>query len=172
VENWFEESMKSQYLINEFNKKVYEKDDLKIVNRSKTVKKNVRNSWISKRLYRKKVIRKFLLLNPSMKIKEIEPLNSVNNVIWLDKDAFTNGKKYNINHVNHMFLNKRGHIEVFTGRLEWCPNGGCFGMEPKNKKIGHITNRRIRYLRTDANSERMNYIYYKKNFSPKIMDII
>lgn len=103
MENWFEESMKSQYLINEFNKKVYEKDDLKIVNRSKTVKKNVRNSWISKRLYRKKVIRKFLLLNPSMKIKEIEPLNSVNNVIWLDKDAFTNGKKYNINHVNHMF---------------------------------------------------------------------
>ena len=31
MENWFEESMKSQYLINEFNKKVYEKDDLKIV---------------------------------------------------------------------------------------------------------------------------------------------
>ena len=55
MENWFEESMKSQYLINEFNKKVYEKDDLKIVNRSKTVKKNVRNSWISKRLYRKKL---------------------------------------------------------------------------------------------------------------------
>lgn len=168
MENWYEVTMNNSKLKEEFFEKINEEDceRYELVNKPF---KSRDNSWVRKRIYRKKMVRNFLFLNPSMKLNEVDPLHSINGVYI--KALSTNGDEYNINHVSHIYISPRGknHLEVFRGALEWGRTGRVFGIGCKNRDIGKITNRRIRHMKTETEIG-MKHSYCKKKFAPKMKE--
>lgn len=160
--------------IDEYVEKAYQDDDcvalVKEVSRSKKVREN---SWVKKKRYRQRLRKSFLSLKPDMTPEECYPLYSTGNVIYLNPEASIDGGCYCLNHVNHLYMTKRGYIEQFRGRVEWCCDGRLYGIERKDHDIGRITNRRIRHEKIDfEDGEVLRYSTYKKKYGPKLMDVI
>lgn len=136
-------------------------------------KKERENSWIRKNEYRKKKRQRFLSEKPDMSEDECFPLPCTSSMIYINSEKSTNGGCYCLNHVNHLYMTKRGYVEQFRGRVEWCAGGGIFGIEAKDHTIGKITNRRIRYEKVDVeDGNLLKYSTYKKKYGPKLYDVI
>lgn len=167
MENWFEIMMSNPELLEDFYAKVDE--EISEENEHEMLHRTVRgNAWVRNRSHREKMVRKFLFLNPGMKIEDIYPLRSLH-AVFLNDEFSTNGGIYNINHVSHVYVAPGGHLEVFRGELEWGRTGNIFGIGSKDRDIAAITNRRIRHMNDDSN---MKYSDYKKKYTPKKRGIL
>lgn len=160
--------------IDEYVEKAYQDDDcvalVKEVSRSK---KSRENSWIKKQKYRKKLKKRFLSAKPDMNLEECYPLWRTGDVIYVNPETSKDGGTYCLNHINHLYMTKRGHIEQFRGRVEWCRGGRIYGIEGKDHNLGKITNRRIRHEKIDKeDGEALRYSTYKKKYGPKLMNVI
>lgn len=162
MEQWYEILMNDKELQKEYYSKIYNDDSEEIELKDKRKPKR-ENSWVRNRKHRKKMVRKFLSLNPAMQIDPSWNLSSTNGLFY-DSGAGENGGIYNINHVTHVFLAAGGHLEVFRGVVKWGKSGLIFELGAKNKDLGKITNRRIRHMKVDEGNIR--YSTCKKCFSP------
>lgn len=161
--------------IDEYVEKIYQDDksDSSVMIKDCHQKRNRENSWIRKKRYRKKLIKRFLSVKPDMTSEECYPMESTGNVVYLNPEAAINGGCYCLNHVNHLYMTRRGFTEQFRGRVEWWYGGTIYGIERKNHDIGKITNRRIRHEKIDVeNGEVLRYSTYKKKYAPKLVDVI
>lgn len=170
MDNWFEISMSDPELRKAFYEKIYEKDDNTEYRMANKHVKARDNSWVKKRSYRKKMVRNFLSLKPSMKIEDLHPLYS-KNAIYINNHISTDGGAYNINHVSHLYITPRGHLQKFRGVLEWGHDGVVFGVGCKDRNISRITNRRIQRMKSEIDMS-MKYSYYKKTFAPIYIGIL
>lgn len=175
MENWLNITDEEIYKIDAFTEK-YNMDDadafVDVIGRYKS--KRIReNSWVRKNRFRKNLKKRFLSLKPDMTQDECYPLVSTGNTIYLNSEAATDGGCYCLNHVNHLYMTRRGHVEQFTGRVEWCHDGLLYGIEGKNHEVARITNRRIRHEKIDVEEGGvLRYSTYKKKYAPKLMDVI
>ena len=167
MKDWYEYTVASSELMSLFEEKMYEENcDLYLETKDNYKKHNNRkkvNSWICKNKYRKKLWRNFFYLNPNM-ISDGPLALTYRNAIWLT-DAHSDGGKYRINHVNHLYWTPRGHVEQFNGVLEW-HYSGCFGVGAKDHNKAKIVNRRIRHMPFKEEERNLHYSEYKKMFSP------
>ena len=158
-------------LIDEYLKKINEEDPLIENSGKKRTVRKIKNSWIKKDLYRKKLRKAFYSMDPGMDKDSIEPLYCLN-AIWIDTQRAMEGGPCSINHVNHVYMTKRGNFEKFRGAFEKGSKGSVFGMACKDRTVSSVTNRRIRHMRISEEETLMKYSEYKKMFGPKDYGIL
>ena len=176
MERWLERITDEELArIDEYVEKAYQ-DDISDISESfeKCKPKKIReNSWVKKKRYRKKLMKKFLSVKPDMTPEECFPMEQTSNAIYLRPEASIDGRCYCLNHVNHLYMTPRGHIEQFRRRVEWWYDGSLYGIESKDHNLGKITNRRIRHEKIDMeDGEVLRYSTYKKKYAPKLIDVI
>lgn len=172
--NWFNITDDELQGINEFTEKCTDNTDYdeKEILTGKS-KPHRENSWIRKNKFRYNLVRRFLSVKPNMNPYECYPLKRTGNIIYINSEVATDGGRYCLNHVNHLYMTKRGFIEQYRGRVEWCRDGSIYGIGRKNRDISKITNRRIRHARIDIEGwEILKYSTYKKKYGPRLMDVI
>lgn len=130
-------------------------------------------AWVRNRNYKKKLIRRFLSINPDMDFSKL-PGTHCEPAIYLYFPRFENNSyhdpkmNYNFNPYNRIFLSPRGDLRKYHGEVSPCR--GCFALGRKEKDASKITNRRIRYL--DAFDELpANHSYCKKLYGPMKDDL-
>ena len=174
MDEWFDFTDLELENTNEYIEKIQleETDDTEVTVGVQSRQKR-ENSWIRKNKYRKKLKKKFLSEKPGMTQEECYPLERTVHTVYLNQRAAMDGGCYCLNHVNHLYMTKRGHVEQFTGRVEWWLGGVLFGVGEKEHDIGKITNRRIRHEKiSEEECEVMRYSDYKKKYAPKVIDVI
>lgn len=104
--------------------------------------------WWRKRLYRKKLLRRFLNLNPALKPSEMcgtHPHRAVYFCSFVDEPYYNPRHYYNINLFEKLYLSTSGDIRVCKKRIVHHGGHSCFLIGtndvPDAKKF---TNRRIR----------------------------
>lgn len=176
MERWLESITDEELArIVEYVEKAYQNEsdeELAMVDEA-CFKKARENSWIKKHKYRRMLKKRFLSVKPNMNLDECYPLWETKDSIYVDTEVARDGGTYCLNHINHLYMTKRGHIEQFRGRVEWRRGGTVFGIGNKEHEVGKITNRRIRHEKIDMEEgEALRYSTYKKKYGPKLMDIL
>lgn len=128
------------------------------------------NAWVSKRNHKKKLIRRFLSVNPDMDYSKLCG-TSCSPAIYLcipsynDGDFYDPKMTYNFNPYEKIFLSPRGDLRKYHGAVY--PIRGSYALGHKDKDASKITNRRVRKL---AHDDEMVYrhSYCKKAYGPLV----
>lgn len=134
------------------------------------------SGWYRKRMYRKKLIRRFLSCNPALNIAETPGTRARNAVVLCDfrDEPFNPRHDYSINLYEKLYISLAGDIRVCKKRI--VHHGDCrlFGIFPSEiPDAKHYTNRRIRSKTTKMDdSIPSSPAYYKKKYSRLIDDSI
>lgn len=125
-------------------------------------------AWVRNRNHKKKLIRRFLSINPDMDYSKLSGTRC-EPAIYLCFPEFNDGKffdpkmEYNFNPYSRVFLSPRGDIRKYHGEVSPCR--GSFALGRKEKEVSRITNRRIRHL--NASDELpTSHSYCKKLYGP------
>lgn len=127
-------------------------------------------TWFKKRNYKKKMVRRFLSINPDMDYSKSYGMRC-SPAIYLcfpsfEEDGFYDPKMtYTFNPYTHIFLSPRGDLWKYHG--EAFPIRSSYALGRKDKVTARITNRRIRHLAVDEDISN-SYTYLKKSCSPMI----
>lgn len=130
-------------------------------------------SWIRKRKYKKKLIRRFLSTNPSLDYSKMNGFR-YGSGIYLRSGYYDNGiyedpkMFYSFNPYTKVYLSPRGDLRKYCGDV--FRSGSSFALGYRDKNIAVITKRRIRRRRLDETSHG-DYTYCRKTYSPIIDDI-
>ena len=127
------------------------------------------NGWYRKRMYRKKLVRRFLSCNPDLVISDIPGTRMRNAVVICDfkDEPFNPRHDYRINLYEKLYISPAGDIRLCKKRLVHHGSYNLFGIFsndiPDAKKY---TNRRIRSkaIRME-DSIPSSPAYYKKQYS-------
>lgn len=172
MEDWYEITMSSPELMDEFVKMIQEDDENVAISNHESVKleKKRENAWVKKDKHRKDMERKFFSLNPGMGKEDLYPLPSTSCISVFDKSVKQG--IYCINPVNQIYFTSRGHFEQFRGALELGGTGHILGLGSKDHDWARIMNRRIRHMNIREDDSCMKYSVYKKLLAPKRIGII
>lgn len=143
-------------------------DDIEDCKSSAVKPKKYRNtcSWIEKRDYKKKMIRRFLSINPAMDFSQhggtwCSPGIYIS-IGHHDELGFYDPKiYYDFNIYTRIFLSRRGDLRKYHGMI--APIGTCYALGRKDKTIAKIANRKIRYQPIDEDTP-LNDSVYKKMY--------
>lgn len=130
-------------------------------------------SWVKKREYKKKLVRRFLSINPDMDYSKRHGMRC-SPAIYLcfptynDGDFYDPKMTYSFNPYTRVFLSLRGDLRKYHGAA--FPIRSSYALGPKDKDAAKITNRRIRRHALDEDMCR-SYSYYKKLYGPLIDEI-
>lgn len=130
-------------------------------------------SWVKKREYKKKLVCRFLSINPDMDYSKrygtrCSPAIYLCFPTYNDGDFYDPKMTYSFNPYTRVFLSLRGDLRKYHGAA--FPIRGSYALGPKDKDAAKITNRRIRRHALDEDMSR-SYSYYKKLYSPLIDEI-
>lgn len=143
---------------------------IKVVSFNRTEADQPSSSWIKKRKYKKKLVRRFLSVNPDMDYSQshgtrCNPALYCYYLSCNDGDAYDPKMSYNLNPYTRVFLSVRGDLRKYHGSVY--PMRSCYALERKDKSTARMTNRRIRYHALDEETiSGCSYSYYKKLFGP------
>lgn len=132
-------------------------------------------AWIEKRNYKKKMVRRFLSINPDMDYSKLGGTRC-SPAIYLcfpdynDGDFYDPKMIYNFNPHSRIFLSPRGDLRKYHGAVSVSPCRGSYALGHKDKAVSKITNRCLRHLATDEEVPR-SYSYCKKLYGPMIDDL-
>ena len=138
--------------------------------------RNIRKtcSWIENRNHKKKMIRRFLSMNPAMDFSNNKGTDCINAIVLntpkYTEDGFYDPRiSYNFNTYCNIFLSRRGDLRVYHGASA-INRSGIYTLGKKDKEsYQKVTNRRIRHLKVDIDADAPNnYAYFKKAFNPMI----
>ena len=130
-------------------------------------------SWVKKRKYKKKLIRRFLTINPDMDYTKLRGMRC-SPAIYLCFPDYNNGDfydpkmTYSFNPYTRVFLSLRGDLRKYHGAA--FPSRSSYALGPKDKDAAKITNRRIRRHSLDEDMS-SSYSYCKKHYGPLIDEI-
>lgn len=121
-------------------------------------------SWIEKRNYKKKLVRRFLSLNPAMDYSEIEGTFCkqgiyINTAQYNDDGYYDPGCQYNFNVYNRIYLTPHGFLRKYHGVISYERIGYALGC--KDKSFSKKVNRKIRYRSIDDEKSCAESIYKK-----------
>ena len=131
------------------------------------------NAWQRKRSYKKKLVRRFLSINPSMDYSDSWGMRC-SQAIYLHFPQDDNGEyvdhrmNYCINPYTKVFLSRRGDLRVYHGNISYIR--GNFTLANKDKMIQRITNKRIRKASASENTI-YTFSYQKKLHGPRVDDL-
>lgn len=125
-------------------------------------------SWIRKHKYKKKMVRRFLSINPDMEISKLngmrcDPGIYLNTPYYEDGYYYDPRITYSFNPYTRIFLSRRGDLRKYHGAVSYIQ--GSFALGSKEKDAVKLTNRRIRHHALDE--EAINrYSSCKKLYAP------
>ena len=131
-------------------------------------KKKNECSWVKKRNYKKKMVRRFLSVNPDRVYSKDDGDSYyvayvLNVASWYDEEFYDPKEHYSFNPYSHVYLSPRGDIRKWNGKISGTLT--CFLLDTSVKWARDITNRRIRHAPIGEESN-YSYSWYKKMFSP------
>ena len=109
-------------------------------------------SWVRKRNYRKKLVRRFLSMNPAYHFTEFRGIRP-EPAVWLNRYTLHNGKdydpmlEYDINPYFCIYVSPRGDLRKYRGVVSF--DHGQYALCNKNRMMSRITNRRLRRIPAD-----------------------
>ena len=121
-------------------------------------------SWVKKRKYKKKMVRRFLTINPDMDYSKLYGMRC-SSAIYLCLPEYHNGDfydpkmTYSFNPYTRVFLSLRGDLRKYRGAA--FPVRGSYALGSKDKDAARITNRRIRRHALDDEMSSSSYSYCK-----------
>lgn len=130
-------------------------------------------SWVKKREHKKKMVRRFLTINPDMDYSKLCGMRC-SPAIYLcfpsynDGDYYDPKMTYSFNPYTRVFLSLRGDLRKYHGAA--FPIRGSYALGSKDKDAAKITNRRIRRHALDEDMS-SSYSYCKKLYGPLIDEI-
>ena len=130
-------------------------------------------SWIKKRKHKKKMVRRFLSINPDMDYAQLHGMRC-EPAIYLCIPSYNEGDyydpkiTYSFNPYTRVFLSLRGDLRKYHGAA--FPIRSSYALGPKDKDAAKITNRRIRHRALDDETVG-SYSYCKKLYGPLIDEI-
>lgn len=128
---------------------------------------------VKKREYKKKLVRRFLTINPDMDYSKLHGMRC-SPAIYLcfpsynDGDFYDPKMTYSFNPYTKVYLSLRGDIRKYHGAA--FPIRSSYALGPKDRDAAKITNRRIRRHAFDEETPR-SYSYCKKLYGPLIDEI-
>ena len=146
-----------------------EKPPQKEVHSKKHSMKKRECSWVRKREYKKKLVRRFLTINPDMVFSGKDG-NYYCSAWIICSPAYYEGGffdpkvDYSFNRYTHVYLSPRGDIRKWNGAVYDVWNG-CYFIDNSERWAWRAFNRKIRY---QPITEETNYTYpyYKKMYFP------
>ena len=130
-------------------------------------------AWIEKRNHKKRIVRRFLSMNPSMDYSTLKDV-SCQPAIYINFPEFSEGKFYNprmeycFNPYNKIYLSRRGDLRKYHGAISYYHGGYALGH--KSKDDSKITNRRIRHV-DNIEDIPSQHSCCKKLYGPMIEDL-
>lgn len=130
-------------------------------------------SWVKKRKHKKKMVRRFLTINPDMDYSKLCGMRC-SPAIYLCFPSYNEGEyydpkmTYSFNPYTRVFLSLRGDLRKYHGVA--FPIRGSYALGSKDKDAAKITNRRIRRHALDEDMS-SSYSYCKKLYGPLIDEI-
>ena len=119
-------------------------------------------SWIRKRNHKKKMVRRFLSMNPAYDFSDAHGIRATP-AIWLNSFFMDDIRCYDpmltyvINPYNHIYLSPRGDLRIYHGAVSF--DHGWFAMARKNPCTKRKTNKALRRIASD---EEMIHSSYRK----------
>lgn len=174
MNKWFDVTDDELWNTMEFKQKAFEEEALEYQEDNKTgrciASKAKEHAWVRNNRYRQDKRRRFLSLKPSMTTNDWYPLGRTEQAVFLNRDASRNHGFYSINHVNHLYITRRGYIEQYRGMVEWWNDGTFCEITNKNHAMGKTTNRRIRHEKIHSeNDSILKYSTYKKQYGSNLL---
>ena len=130
-------------------------------------------SWVRKRRFKKKMVRRFLSINPDLDYSGLCGTDCRPG-IWLripsyEDDGFYDPRMiYLFNTYTKVFLSPRGDLRKYHGDV--FPDGSSYALGRKDKDAAKITNRRIRRHANDAEPVG-SYSFCRKLYGPLIDEV-
>lgn len=130
-------------------------------------------SWVKKRKHKKKMVRRFLTINPDMDYAKLYGMRC-SPAIYLCVSSYNEGDyydpkiTYSFNPYTRVFLSLRGDLWKYHGAA--FPIRSSYALGSKDRDASKITNRRIRHHALDDETVR-SYSYCKKLYGPLIDEI-
>lgn len=122
------------------------------------------NSWIKKREFKKKMVRRFLTINPGMDYSKLYGDRCVP-AIYICTPNYNNGDyydprvTYSFNPYTHVFLSRRGDIRKYHGVVSVDRN--IYVLSRRDKTVTKAVNRKIRHMSIDEDASVYNAVYKK-----------
>lgn len=130
-------------------------------------------SWVKNRKHKKKMVRRFLTINPDMDYSKLYGMRC-SPAIYLCFPSYNDGNyydpkmTYSFNPYTRVFLSLRGDLRKYHGAA--FPIRGSYALGAKDRDAAKITNRRIRRHALDEETVG-SYSYCKKLYGPLIDEI-
>ena len=149
---------------------VDENPDHKTVSAKKPSGKQRECSWVRKRSYKKRLVRRFLSVNPDKVYTKEDGNTYMHNCLyfcrplWHEGDFHDPNVDYIFNPYSHVYLSPRGDIRKWNGTI-YGGSTRAFFLGTKDSWASRITNRRIRHQPIEDVNH--SYSFYKKMFFEK-----
>lgn len=124
-------------------------------------------AWVRKRRYKKKMVRRFLSINPGLDYSALRG-DSCSSAIYINYFYCEAGEysdpnvTYSFNPYTHVFLSRRGDLRVYHGAVNSVRRS--YTLMPKDQLAARLTNRRLRHHPIDEDAAN-RYSYCKKIYS-------
>lgn len=131
------------------------------------------DSWSRKRMHKKKMVRRFLTMNPAMDFSNMAGQNC-RQAIYIHSPRVFDGEyqdhrtEYALNPYTKVFLSPRGDLRVYHGNISYIR--GSYTLANKDKTLQRVTNRRIRKAALEDVTA-TNFSYCKKCYGPWVDDL-
>ena len=116
-------------------------------------------SWVKKRRYKKKMVRRFLSINPDLDYSSSRGMRCCKGYYIHTSNDNIPRHDYTFNRYTNIYLSRRGDLRKFNGKVVL--EDKRLSLWKKDKSVEKLTNRRIRY--NESNEEECrNHSYCKK----------
>ncbi len=121
-------------------------------------------SWVRKRAHKKKMVRRFLSMNPAYDYSRSSGMRP-EPAIWLNSFFVHNNTYYDpmltycINPYYHIYLSPRGNLRIYHGAIDF--DHGRFAMGHKNLNAKKKTNNILRRIKSDEEMIHSASVYRK-----------
>ena len=176
MKNWYEhyDVVERMNRDPEYKEKLKCEDDRETkAHKKNAIRRKREDAWSRKRSHKKKMVRRFLSMNPAMDYSEFGGTSRGNGIYVSDSGA-SDGKyrnartQYCMNPYTKVYLSPRGDLRVYHGNVSYIR--GSFTLVKKDKMQQKLTNKRIRMERITEESGG-SYSYKKKLFGPEDDDL-
>lgn len=100
-------------------------------------------SWVKKRRYKKKMVRRFLSINPDLDYSSSHGMRCCKGYYIHDEHESFPRHYYTFNRYTKVYLSRRGDLRKFNGQVVF--ENKRLSLWKKDKTVGKLTNRRIHY---------------------------
>lgn len=170
----FEEAIVSMMDSPEFQEKiVVDMDEKQLENMPMRSEKQRLDPWSRKRKHKKKMVRRFLSMNPAMDYSNMFGQNC-RQAIYIHYPRVFDGEyqdhrmEYALNPYTKVFLSPRGDLRVYHGNISYIR--GSYTLANKDKSLQRVTNRRIRKASMEDIAT-TSFSYCKKCYGPWVDDL-